>query len=103
MMMRTPVHNLGEGYSKDAREGSYSKRPRGRHPKIGHFHDDVDPTHFTKVVLAPGVGNSSNSTRLPSIPWNHPKGNHREYEHRLLLDGEAQEREWHNCHGSRVA
>lgn len=53
--MGAPVHNLGEGCSKEAGEGSSAKRPRGRPPKIGHFHDDVGPTHFAKVVLSPGL------------------------------------------------
>jgi hypothetical protein len=23
---------------------------------VGHFHDDVSPTHFSKILMAPGIG-----------------------------------------------
>jgi hypothetical protein len=36
-------------------EGS-GKRPRGRPPTVGHFHDDVSPTHFCKILMALGIG-----------------------------------------------
>jgi hypothetical protein len=36
-------------------EGS-SKKRIGRPPTVGHFHDDVSPTHFSKIVMAPGIG-----------------------------------------------
>ena len=36
-------------------EGSGSKRTRDRSLKIGHFHDQAGPTHFSKVILAPGL------------------------------------------------
>jgi hypothetical protein len=52
MVSGAHVHNLGEGCSKYAEEGRSTKRPRGRPPKIGHFHDDLGPTHFAKVLLA---------------------------------------------------
>jgi hypothetical protein len=38
-----------------AEEGS-SKKPRGRPPSVGHFHEDVSPTHFSKIHMAPGIG-----------------------------------------------
>jgi hypothetical protein len=41
------VPNLGKGSS--------SKRPRGRPARVGHFHDGVGPTHFAKVIMAPGL------------------------------------------------
>jgi hypothetical protein len=46
------MHNLSEGCSKEAGEGSSAKRPRGRLPKIRDFHDDVGLAHFVKAVLA---------------------------------------------------
>jgi hypothetical protein len=47
---------FGEGVSnKAAGESSSSKRPRGRPVKVGHFHDDLRPTRFAKVVLPPGL------------------------------------------------
>jgi hypothetical protein len=55
MMGGAAVPNHGEGCSKNAREGSASKRPRGRPARVGHFHDDVGPTHFAKVIMAPGL------------------------------------------------
>jgi hypothetical protein len=46
---------FGEGTSNKASgEGSSSKRPRGS-VKVGHFHDDVGPTHFAKLVLSLGL------------------------------------------------
>ena len=55
MMMGGAGSNGGEGCSMAAGQGSASKRPRGRPAQVGHFHDDVGPTHFAKVVLAPGL------------------------------------------------
>ena len=55
MAMGGAASHFGEGCSKDAGEGSSAKRPRGRPAQVGHFHDDVGPTHFAKVVLAPGL------------------------------------------------
>jgi hypothetical protein len=52
MMMGAPMHNLGKGCSKDDGEGSSTKRPRERPPKIRQFLGDVGPTHFAKIVLA---------------------------------------------------
>jgi hypothetical protein len=36
-------------------EGS-SKRPRGRPLTVGHFYEDVSPTHFCNVQMTPGIG-----------------------------------------------
>jgi hypothetical protein len=36
-------------------EGS-SKKHIGRPPLVGHFHDDISPTHFCKILMAPGIG-----------------------------------------------
>jgi hypothetical protein len=36
-------------------DGSTKKRI-GRPPTVGHFHDDISPTHFYKILMAPGVG-----------------------------------------------
>jgi hypothetical protein len=45
---------IGERTSnKAAGEANSAKRPRGRHVKVGHFHDAVRSTHFAKVVLSP--------------------------------------------------
>jgi hypothetical protein len=38
-----------------AEEGSSKKRPR-QPPFVGHFHDDVSPTHLCKILMAPGIG-----------------------------------------------
>jgi hypothetical protein len=35
---------------------SSRKRYRGRPPIVGHFHEDVPPTHFRKLLMAPGIG-----------------------------------------------
>jgi hypothetical protein len=53
---------FGEGtFNTSAGEGSSTKRHRGRPVKVGHFHDDVGPTHFAKVVLSLGL-------EIPPIP-----------------------------------
>jgi hypothetical protein len=44
--------NIGEGCSKEVREGSASKKSRERLARVGHLHDKVSPTHFAKVILA---------------------------------------------------
>jgi hypothetical protein len=55
-MMDAANMPFGEGTSnKSSGESNSAKRPRGRPIKIGHFHDDVGPTHFAKVVLSPGL------------------------------------------------
>jgi hypothetical protein len=36
-------------------EGSSRKRIR-RPPSVGHFHEDISPTHFCKILMAPGIG-----------------------------------------------
>jgi hypothetical protein len=47
---------FGEGTSnKAAGEFNSAKRARGRPVKVGHFQDEVGPTHFAKVVLSPGL------------------------------------------------
>ncbi|KQJ85421.1 hypothetical protein BRADI_5g26944v3 [Brachypodium distachyon] len=38
-----------------AEEGS-NRRERGRPTNIGHFHDEVSPTHFCKVLIATELG-----------------------------------------------
>jgi hypothetical protein len=35
--------------------GQLWKRPWRNPPKIGHFHDDVGPTHFANIMLALGL------------------------------------------------
>jgi hypothetical protein len=35
-------------------EGSF-KRPGGRQDTLGHFHEEVSPTHFCKMLMAPGL------------------------------------------------
>jgi hypothetical protein len=42
---------LGDGCSNVTAESNALKRPRGRPVKVEHFHDDVDPSHFAKVVM----------------------------------------------------
>jgi hypothetical protein len=37
-----------------AEEGS-NKRPRGRLHRVDHFHEEVSPTHFCKVMMARGI------------------------------------------------
>jgi hypothetical protein len=102
MMMGAPMHNLGEGCSKDAGEGSSTKRPRERHPKIGHFHDDVGPTHFAKFVMAPGLETLPIPPEFRPCLGTVPEDNHPEEEHRPLLYGEGEGCEWHNLPRSRV-
>ncbi|KAM0877497.1 hypothetical protein ACQ4PT_035456 [Festuca glaucescens] len=46
---------LGVPVEVPSEEGS-SKRPRGRPPTVGHFHEDVSTTHFCKVLMAPRIG-----------------------------------------------
>jgi hypothetical protein len=36
------------------KEGSSKKCPRVP-PFVGHFHDDVSPTHFWKILMAPSI------------------------------------------------
>ncbi|KAK1603919.1 hypothetical protein QYE76_027592 [Lolium multiflorum] len=55
MMMGESGKLFGKGCSNKAGEGSAGKRPKGRPVKVGHFHDDVEPTHSAKVVLSPGL------------------------------------------------
>jgi hypothetical protein len=56
MMMRGTLMLFGEGTSNTSvGEGRSTKSPRGRPVKVGHFHDDVRPTHFAKVVLSLGL------------------------------------------------
>jgi hypothetical protein len=49
-MVGAPVHNLGEGFQRilerTTLQGGQGEWP----PKIRHFHDNVGPTHFAKVV-----------------------------------------------------
>ncbi|KAM3189022.1 hypothetical protein ACQJBY_067772 [Aegilops geniculata] len=40
---------------KEVDGGSASQRHRGRLTNIGHFHKSICPTHFYKVILAPGL------------------------------------------------
>jgi hypothetical protein len=55
-MAATGVHNLGEaGCSNVAGEDIARKRPRRSPVKVGHFHDDLGPSHFTKVVMSPSL------------------------------------------------
>jgi hypothetical protein len=35
-------------------EGSSRKRI-GQPPSVGHFHEDMSPTHFCKILMAPGI------------------------------------------------
>jgi hypothetical protein len=55
MMMGGLASVFAEGCLKEAGEGSSAKRPRGRPMKVGHYHDDVEPIHFAKMVLSPGL------------------------------------------------
>uniref|UniRef100_A0ACD5WJ99 Uncharacterized protein n=1 Tax=Avena sativa TaxID=4498 RepID=A0ACD5WJ99_AVESA len=48
------VEGSGSKRVNDGGESS-SKRARGKPFKIAHFHDQVGPTHFVKVILAPGL------------------------------------------------
>ncbi|KAK1618919.1 hypothetical protein QYE76_024436 [Lolium multiflorum] len=60
LLMGGPDIPFGEGTSnKAAGESSSAKRPRGRPVKVVHFHDDLGPTHFAKMVL---------SSRLEMLP-----------------------------------
>jgi hypothetical protein len=47
--------HLGMPVEVAVEEGS-SKKPRGWPPSVGHFHDDVSPTHFCKILMVPGIG-----------------------------------------------
>jgi hypothetical protein len=38
-----------------AGEEGLDKRPRGRPLTVGHFHEDVSPTHLCKVLMPPGI------------------------------------------------
>jgi hypothetical protein len=55
MMMGAASPNVVHGCSKEAGEGNTPKRPRGGPMKIGHFHDEVSPTYFAIVIIAPGL------------------------------------------------
>jgi hypothetical protein len=56
LLMGGPDIPFGEGTSnKAAGESSSAKRPRGRPVKVVHFHDDLGPTHFAKMVLSSGL------------------------------------------------
>jgi hypothetical protein len=37
-------------------EESSSMKRIGRPPSVGHFHKDMSPTHFCKILMAPGIG-----------------------------------------------
>jgi hypothetical protein len=54
-MAAAGVPNLGQGSSNTTTEGSARKMPMGRPVKLGNFHDDAGPTHFTKVIISPGL------------------------------------------------
>jgi hypothetical protein len=70
--MGAAMHNLSEGYTKDAGEGKSIKRARGR-PFKGHFHDEVCPTHSTEVIMAQGLDLLSIPhgfcPYLSTVPW----------------------------------
>jgi hypothetical protein len=46
---------LGVHIEVPPEKGSSKKRP-GRPPSVGHFHDDVSPTRFCKILMALGIG-----------------------------------------------
>jgi hypothetical protein len=46
---------LGVHVEVSPEEGSI-KKCIGQPPSVGHFHDDVSPTHFCKILMAPGIG-----------------------------------------------
>jgi hypothetical protein len=46
---------LGVPVEVPPEEGS-SKKRIGWPPSIDHFHDDISPTHFCKILIAPGIG-----------------------------------------------
>jgi hypothetical protein len=46
---------LGVPVKVPPEEGSSRKRIR-RPPSVGHFHEDMSPTHFCKILMAPGIG-----------------------------------------------
>jgi hypothetical protein len=53
MMMGGTGMFFGECTSNTlAGAGSSAKRPRGGLVKVGHFHNDIGPSHFAKVVLS---------------------------------------------------
>jgi hypothetical protein len=46
---------LGVHVEVPPEEGSNKKRI-GWPPSVGHLHDDVFPTHFCEIHMAPGIG-----------------------------------------------
>jgi hypothetical protein len=46
---------LGVPVEVPPEEGS-SRKCIGRPPSVGHFHEDMSPTHFCKILMAPGIG-----------------------------------------------
>jgi hypothetical protein len=37
-------------------EKGSSRKHIGRPPSVGHFHENMSPTHFCKIIMAPGIG-----------------------------------------------
>jgi hypothetical protein len=35
---------------------SCNKIARGKPPSVGHFHEEVSPTHFYKLMMSPRIG-----------------------------------------------
>jgi hypothetical protein len=68
-MAATGMHNLGEGCSNIVEEGNTCKRPRGRPVKVGHYHDDLGPSHFARVVMSLGLEIVTNSRRPHEVRW----------------------------------
>ena len=71
--------NVGGIYSKEDGKYNASKRPRGRHHKVGQFHEEVSPTHLCRVILAPGVGVAPDHSCLSAESRHHPKEHPPEY------------------------
>jgi hypothetical protein len=46
---------LGVSVEVPSEEGSSRKRI-GWPPSVGHFHEDISPTHFCKILILPGIG-----------------------------------------------
>jgi hypothetical protein len=46
---------LGVPVEVPPEEGS-SKKCIGRPPSVSQFHEDMSPTHFYKILMAPGIG-----------------------------------------------
>jgi hypothetical protein len=79
-MAAAGVQNRGEGCSNVAAESSPRKTPRGRPVKVGHFHDDVGPSHFANAAMSHG---------LELLPI--PEGDHyAEDQHQLLMDDQGE-------------